>query len=1616
MKFERDVEIAETLGELGFTVAAVIATAGASAPAQAMVNGAGALYSGVVNIDDEIRKKATQHVQAVGNEADWTLDYRQGQFPFTGPDSGIASSYDGNPRNDGTNPEISLEDVRGANIENSSSSSDTDSVSSNEGRGGDDDRDEPPSTGGSPDIPTSPDEGPDEAPSLDDVAGGNTTPSPGGGGFTFDAGGGGTFTGDITGANIPVIFDLDGDGVEINVRGQTFFDVDGDGFREQTFWAASDDGFLVIDLNADGSRGSGDGNINQARELSFALWGNDGDTDLQGLRRAFDINEDGVLTAEDDVWNELKIWQDLDQDGETDDGELRSLEDWGISEINLTYDDGSDYDDHDDDITVFGNTLSGLASYTRDGEVVAGGVGDVALSYATEGWRRVETDQGYSIEFETGEVSRIAELEGSASANINLDDAVLDGAVGDSRDNALVAGGHSRSVQISGGSGDDTIAGGNNDDLLSGGAGSDFVRGWGGNDILFVDAADFATGIVDGGYGTDHIIVVGDEGVNIELSNHNLEGATGSDRADFFSAEGLYGEVAISGGGGNDTITGGAGGDLLSGDNGADIVNGGRGGDQIFGNLGHDRLYGQGGDDFLSGGDQHDSVLGGYGDDQLSGGHGTDWLAGASGDDRLDGGRGNDTLNGGFGDDILQGGGGHDLLFFWSGDDRLLGGAGNDIFRVQQTSQDDSPYSRGWAIIQGGVGDDTVFIDATSTEYSSIDHISGNQWQIMRHDDNGRTISLIDLQDIETVTFSDGVSRALSTDRSSDTSTSYVRSHDDRVFGEGDFTTRSDGEFWWSELVTRRNGDQVDWTETRWRGHYEDEFLRGWIGNDTLRGNDNADSIVGGAGRDEILGNDGNDTLNGSAGSDAVRGGRGNDSLMGGAGADYLVSDEGNDIANGGSGRDTVLGGEGADTLSGGTGDDVLSGGEDDDSVSGDDGDDQLFGNGGNDHLHGDLGSDLLVGGTGHDHLDGSYGADELLGGVGRDTLLGGDGLDFLYGGDGYDSLSGDDGDDWLTGGNGNDRLLGGSGRDTLEGGSGADILNGGGGILDLVSYSASESGVTVNLESGTATGGDAQGDSISNIENVLGSNHADRLTGNSIDNVLEGADGNDTLRAEGGHDAVHGGAGNDRIYAGSGDDRVWGGNGNDSVSLGDGDDVFSGEADDDSGEEDSSLNSDTVAGGNGHDTMSGSYGDDQFNGGTGNDALFGGSGSDTLEGAGGNDTLADGTGNDHLSGGDGRDLFVMSSDGERDVITDFSVAHDVIDISASDITSHLELRISQHGSNARIRYGAELIELQNTNASELTENNFRFSEASEVSSASAESDPSTARITYHDGDIGHDHFVMTNSQIVNSIFNFISGEDVIDISSWGVTSLSELSMAQEGENVQIRHGARLAEIHDTSISDVTRSSFIFDVGVNDTAEQDTMPEESNNGYTDVFGTSENDRNDTRLIGTSGNDRFYDGDGRDQMDGGSGRDIFIMAADDIKDEIYNFSFGQDIIDISAWGAISFSELSITQDGNHTRIRYGSEDLEVRQVAASNFGVSNFIFAEVDLDNGNPDNGGGADAGYTVITARSSGGELHGASGADRIEGRSGNDRLYGREGNDLLIDGTGSDRLHGGTG
>ena len=166
-------------------------------------------------------------------------------------------------------------------------------------------------------------------------------------------------------------------------------------------------------------------------------------------------------------------------------------------------------------------------------------------------------------------------------------------------------------------------------------------------------------------------------------------------------------------------------------------------------------------------------------------------------------------------------------------------------------------------------------------------------------------------------------------------------------------------------------------------------------------------------------------------------------------------------------------------------------------------------------------------------------------------------GNDKLFGTDMSEKIIGLGGDDSLYAMAGDDTLDGGAGDDLLVGGPGADTLMGGAGDNDTISYAHSMAGVTINLTDGTATGGNADGDTLVDmagdaIENVIGSEHDDALTGSKVANSLWGLGGNDELDGLRGMDNLYGGSGDDNLDGGRGDDTLEGGYGADVLTGGD--------------------------------------------------------------------------------------------------------------------------------------------------------------------------------------------------------------------------------------------------------------------------------------------------------------------------------------------------------------------------------------------------------------------------------------------------------------------------------
>ena len=290
----------------------------------------------------------------------------------------------------------------------------------------------------------------------------------------------------------------------------------------------------------------------------------------------------------------------------------------------------------------------------------------------------------------------------------------------------------------------------------------------------------------------------------------------------------------------------------------------------------------------------------------------------------------------------------------------------------------------------------------------------------------------------------------------------------------------------------------------------------------------------------------------------------------------------------------------------------------------------------------GNTGNDEFVGGNFADILDGGAGADTLSGGVGNALVDGKDTVTYANSGNPvtvdlfFGTGSGGDaaGNSYsnienVIGSAGDDTLIGSQFDNVLTGGAGADSLSGMDGV-DTASYAGSDAAVTVSLAAGVAgVGGYAQGDSLIGVENVIGSDFADVLTGDDEDNVIEGGKAADTLAGGGGNDTVSyqssaaavtltlGAAGAQALGTGAGSD-----------ALGD---KVSGFVNTIGG-----LGADVLTGNELANRLDGGAGNDVLKGNAGDDVLVGGAGADTLDGGLGNDVLIGDAGADTLTGGDG--------------------------------------------------------------------------------------------------------------------------------------------------------------------------------------------------------------------------------------------------------------------------------------------------------------------------------------------------------------------------------------------
>jgi len=364
--------------------------------------------------------------------------------------------------------------------------------------------------------------------------------------------------------------------------------------------------------------------------------------------------------------------------------------------------------------------------------------------------------------------------------------------------------------------------------------------------------------------------------------------------------------------------------------------------------------------------------------------------------------------------------------------------------------------------------------------------------------------------------------------------------------------------------------------------------------------------------------------------SDLMFGSAVNDTITGNNNNNFLFGFNGNDTISGGDGNDTLNGGAGADKLDGGTGTDTAS------------------------YMDSNAAVNVNLGITtaqsgGYAAGDTLVSIENIIGSAYNDTLKGNSGNNIITGGVGADKIDGSTGTDTVSyvtsaaGVNVNlgvttaqaggdaagdtlisiENIIGTPLNDTFISSSVANKIDGGLGI-DSVSYASSTAAVVVNLGVTTAqSGGYAAGDTLVGIENIIGSSYNDTLLGNAIANILNGGAGADKMDGAAGVDTVS--------YAGS--------NAAVNVNL--------------------AVTTAQVGGHAAGDTL------------VRIENIIGSSYNDTLKGSSIANIITGGSGNDTMSGGSGTDVFKYSAitdsgkvSGARDIITDFVRGTDKIDLA----------------------------------------------------------------------------------------------------------------------------------------------------------------------------------------------------------------------------------------------------------------------------------------------------------------------------------------------------------------
>ncbi len=966
----------------------------------------------------------------------------------------------------------------------------------------------------------------------------------------------------------PLIIDLGETGIELrSLEHGVNFDLDNNGFAEKTAWIGTEDGFLALDRNGNGSIDNGGELFGDQVILKD---GSKSESGFEALAE-LDDNGDGIIDNKDSAFANLRVWIDANHNGKSDSNELKTLNETGIISISLEHSEVSIVDEETGariaesasvtinkngavstvDISEFWFPVNS-SDTTQDGVVTAGNVPNIIQAVNDDESGEL-LELCYQFSESTDIVMKRCYLKKIIYKITDSENIVINSRGGniDARDLHVIEQFMGRDFEGVGGSNPNSNAASILKDIYTN------------IENQYYNILNMYCGL--GGYLNavyEYEDENGNKNLNLELLNYIFdEKAAEGENIDYLVYD--FGVYLKS----YDKINGTSCFTDYSNHysaNYADIVELTKSGNTYLGTEANDSYSGTNNNDFTFGEGGNDNLRGGNGNDAISGGAGNDILYGDSGSDILIGGEGSDTLDGGTGNDTLKGGSGDDTYIFAKGygNDTIIDSEGLNTLRFK------------------GLKPSDILVNGTD-EYDAAITINGTN----------DTLVIKDFRKGE-----------------------EYRNYDLEFNGVKMHVTDKGSPF---RHIYGGNGDDV------LKAVVDDSVMHAFGGDDTVYGSKGDDIIYGNEGSDTIYAGNGNDFVYGGAGNDIIDGGEGNDLLYGGFGDDTYIFGKncGTDVINDTEGTSVIkLTNEVslADLRIDSVGEDVVISIRDTDDkliitdfkqnpdnyvlrigdeeisvkdnitaeekefLSGSENYDYIV-NENKTVIAGGESGDRIIGSGMDEYILGDSDSDQLLAGGGNDVIFGGSGDDYINGGDGDDIIDAGTGNDFIDGGSGNDIYIfkPGYGADSIMDSEGVNTVMFGDGFIAggikayrsnwndiLITFDGFEDTLTIKnyciskearnftlvFADGTVVEAADQNSPLRTIYGTDGSEYMisiyeDGITklGQDGDDQLVGSNGNDFLYGDKGSDRLTGNAGNDVLDGGEGNDFLYGGAGNDT-------------------------------------------------------------------------------------------------------------------------------------------------------------------------------------------------------------------------------------------------------------------------------------------------------------------------------------------------------------------------------------------------------------------------------------------------------------------------------------